>query len=640
MEEAAPPPSWTPDEPAIAAGRLRVLVADSAGTDRFSLGAILRRIEPTIEILEAPNGAVAERLLRERNVDIGFIDRRLPGFDGREVQNWASTSDNRSMFVLVSDRLVPKWSEIATLINAYEVMLKPFNESHVENLLKVFWRLNRSADVLIVDRSRTARKIIRDMLERTRFNFRVDETDTGANALRAVKASAFDIVLVDAGVDGGMGAEAACRVARDAPGSKVVLIGGADMRTSRSALTQFDLSGFILKPFDGAVLESALHDVLKPNQDISDPGYDTWGESLGDQIAMWASLRNPERVRGVIAETSGDLYKSNSLTRMGEFSASLTGRGTGVRDAFHNKKVSDTTEEVHDRSEVLTGAAYKVFTLIYNGLKNGQGNEHAALTEAADIMGVFLTHTADFTPENRLTLEDLGKAYLKVDKELFGGRYHTMFADEFINREIFNTGSVGEWMAHEAAVPQLRLPKRASIHKLERLVQGNLDLLGIGPDFGLKLQSVTRDARFGKTIVRVQLTDGRSSDAALLDNHGILTFRADGTLADYHTPLPSEGTSPIQTQSHVRALAFVNQAKQLGLDRRGGLLSIVRRPDGQLTVESRVMRSEDIYCWIEAFTFEHPEGERREVIVPTIPGNLSGIQPNGVQILTASDLNK
>lgn len=263
MEEAAPQPTWLPDEPAVAAGHLRVLVADSVASDRFALGAILRRIEPTIEILEAPNGAVAERLLRERNVAIGFIDRRLPGFDGREVQNWASTSDNRSMFVLVSDRLVPKWSEIATLINAYEVMLKPFNESHVENLLKVFWRLNRSADVLLVDRSRTARKIIRDMLERTRFNFRVDETDTGANALRAVKASAFDIVLVDAGVDGGMGAEAACRVARDAPGSKVVLIGGADMRTSRSALTQFDLSGFILKPFDGAVLESALHDVLK-----------------------------------------------------------------------------------------------------------------------------------------------------------------------------------------------------------------------------------------------------------------------------------------------------------------------------------------------------------------------------------------
>src|SRR5829696_9041350 len=125
---------------------LRVLVADSVEADRFSLSSILRRIDPLIETLEAANGPQAERVLRERSIDIEFIDRRLPGFDGREVQNWASTSKQRSMFVLVSERLVPKWSEIATLINAYEVMLKPFNESHVENLLKVFWRLNRSAD--------------------------------------------------------------------------------------------------------------------------------------------------------------------------------------------------------------------------------------------------------------------------------------------------------------------------------------------------------------------------------------------------------------------------------------------------------------------------------------------------------------
>src|SRR4030095_2228603 len=154
---------------------------------------------------------------------------------------------------------------------------------------------------------------------------------------------------------------------------------------------------------------------------------------------------------------------------MGEYFAALTGRGTGVRDAFHNKKVSDTTDEVHDRSEVLSGASYKVFTLIYNERKNGQGNEHTALTEAADIMGVFLTHTTDYTPENRMTLEDVAKAYLKVDKELYRGRYRTMFTDEFINREILNVGSVGEWVAHEAAVPNLRLPKRASSHQLERI---------------------------------------------------------------------------------------------------------------------------------------------------------------------------
>jgi hypothetical protein len=130
-------------------------------------------------------------------------------------------------------------------------------------------------------------------------------------------------------------------------------------------------------------------------------GFDTWGESFADQNAMWASLRDPRRVRGVLAETSGNLYTSNSLTRIAEAFAALVGRGTGIRDAFHNKKISDTTDEVHERSEVLTGAAYKVFTLIYSRLKSEQGlDERSALTEAGDIMGVFLTHTTDYTPEN------------------------------------------------------------------------------------------------------------------------------------------------------------------------------------------------------------------------------------------------
>lgn len=239
-----------------------------------------------------------------------------------------------------------------------------------------------------------------------------------------------------------------------------------------------------------------------------------------------------------------------------------------------------------------------------------------------------------------MTLEDVGKAYLKVDKEFYGGRYQTMFATEFIKREIFNADSVREWLAHEAAAPDLRLPRRASDRNVDKMLQANLDLLGIGPDFGLRLQSVTSERRFGQTIVRVQLTEGRGGDAALFDNHGILTFRADGTLADYHSPLPSDEASQMRAQSNVQAPALVNQARRFGLDHRGGMLSIVRRLDGQLTVEARVMRSEGFYCWIEAFTMQHPEGGRREAIVPTVPGNLRGIQPSGVQILTADDLNR
>jgi hypothetical protein len=383
----------------------------------------------------------------------------------------------------------------------------------------------------------------------------------------------------------------------------------------------------------------ALLDVLKPNVDHNDVGFRTWGESFSDQTAMWASLRDPRRVSAVLAETSGNLNTSNSLSSFVEAFGALSGQDASIRNAFNDFKVSTTEDEVHARSEVFTGAAYKVFTLIYNDLRTRQGlDQSAALTQAGDIMGVFLTRSSDYTPELGMTLEDVGKAYLKVDKELFNGRYQSMFADEFINREIFDANSVDQWKAHEAAVPELRLPKQVSEKKLNKMLQANLDKLGIGPEFGLKLQSVTRDRRFGQTIVRVQLTDGRGDDAELFDNAGVLVFRANGTLADYHSPLPEDTASSVQTHTNVQMLSLLNQAKRFGLDRRGGRLAIVRGSNGRLTVEARVMRGEGINSWIEAFTLDHPEGERREIITPTLPRKLSGLQPNGADILTADDL--
>ena len=103
----------------------------------------------------------------------------------------------------------------------------------------------------------------------------------------------------------------------------------------------------------------ALHHALKPNTALGDPGNGSWGESFGDQVAMWASLQDSDRLLKLLADTNGNLNQSNSITRMGEVLAALIGSGTGLRDAFHDKKVSDTDTEVHDRSEVLTGAVYK-----------------------------------------------------------------------------------------------------------------------------------------------------------------------------------------------------------------------------------------------------------------------------------------
>jgi hypothetical protein len=367
-----------------------------------------------------------------------------------------------------------------------------------------------------------------------------------------------------------------------------------------------------------------LHHGLKPHSDVSHPGWRTWSESFSDQIAMWAALRDPSRVESLLA-TTPDFSQSNPLSALGEAFAALVGEGTGLRDAVHDKKVSDTSEETHDRSEVFTGAAYRLFLKVLGGLDRRDGGK-AALMEAGAIMGTFATRAMDFMPENDVTLEDVAKAYLKVDKELYGSKYRQFLVEEFMRREIFDSQSLAAWLAHEAAVPSLRLRNRATDQEIGALIQAKLDALGIGPEFGLALQSVTRDQRFGQTIVRVQLTLGRGANAELLDNHGILTFREGGRLIDYHGPLPAPVPqlpaalrAQEQLNAQMRVRASIAWAKQSGLDRHGVPLTVRRKPDGELTVQARVLRGRGLNEYAEVFSLEKPEGERREVITRAAP---------------------
>src|SRR5262245_26154518 len=370
----------------------------------------------------------------------------------------------------------------------------------------------------------------------------------------------------------------------------------------------------------------ALHRAIKPNADVLHLGYQSWSESFGDQMEMWTSLRDRDRALRLLAEANGDLNRSNALTRIGEALGAMTGEDVSLRDAFHDKKISDTSEEEHARSEVFTGAAYKIFLTIYGGLRAELGDE-GALRKAGEIMGIFLTRANDYMPENQMTLEDVAKAYLKVDKEFFEYRYHAALVDEFTRREIFDALSVPAWWAHEAATPQLWLPPKWPDHKIEQLIQANLEKLGIGTDFGLKLQNVTRSNQLVRgmgpqqAIVRVQLTQGRDDSATPLDNHGVLVFRASGMLADYHAPLPPDNhPSPLPDAfSQAQAMSMIGQANQLRIAQSGAPLAIVRRPDGLLTVEARIMRGAGLKPYMEVFTLDNPLGERREIVIPTLP---------------------
>lgn len=375
----------------------------------------------------------------------------------------------------------------------------------------------------------------------------------------------------------------------------------------------------------------AAHAPLKPNHDFADEGYGVWTESFADQTNMWAQLRDRGRVRALLA--AGSLAESNPLSRIVEAWAAFIPGTTAERDAVNDTTLSDAGDEIHDRSAVLTGAMYRIFVSIFDDQRRGLGDERA-LEIAGDAMGVFLAHTTDHTPENRMTLEDVGKAYLKVDAELFGGRYHDRLVDELEWRGILDADSVGEWAAHEASLPQLRLAYGSGWTRAADLVRRNLDRLGVDPAFGLVVQSVTPDVRFHRTLVRVQLTLGRGAGAVRLDDHGVLVFRADGTLADYQAP------APVDASAQADVASLIDRARRLRLDSHGAPLSIVRDASGALAVEARVLRGDGPNVWVDAYTIDAPHGERREIPSTTEDRDAQArrLRGAGVELIDADEL--
>ncbi len=346
----------------------------------------------------------------------------------------------------------------------------------------------------------------------------------------------------------------------------------------------------------------AIHDVLKPNKGLVDPGYRQWGESFGDQLAMWVSLVDRDRVEALLAETGGDLGRRSALTRMAEAFGTLRGGKEGLRDALNELRVSDTGEGFHERSQVLTGAAYWVFQGIAEAWRKEGKSPADAVREAGKTMGLFLVRSADHTPENSMTLEDVGKALLKVDKEYFSGNYRELWTAELTWREILTSRALEEWQAHEDSLPKLVLPAEASQEEADAMLRGSLEELGIDPPFALRLQSHQRDKK-GRRFLRVGLM--RNGPSATLGNHGILSFRTDGSLMDWLSPLPHALTAGT-------AMELLKKAEDLGLDRLEGALSLVPTEDGGHTVQVvHECRTEgDPHLMVH--TLENPRGARHE----------------------------
>jgi hypothetical protein len=105
--------------------------------------------------------------------------------------------------------------------------------------------------------------------------------------------------------------------------------------------------------------------------DALQPGYwSSWHaqtgglhESFGDLTAIFTMLAQMDQCEAIIAESKANLHNKTFFPAIAEqFGEALYGHSFGLRNADNDLKLSETTEEVHDISQVFTGAVYDILS--------------------------------------------------------------------------------------------------------------------------------------------------------------------------------------------------------------------------------------------------------------------------------------
>lgn len=201
-----------------------------------------------------------------------------------------------------------------------------------------------------------------------------------------------------------------------------------------------------------------LLDALRPDL-WSSVAMEVWSfhESFGDMIAIICAMLSDETITYALNETSNDLSKSNTITRLAEElgiavynmydGAEYGSLNNALRDASINFNYVKPSllptsgrddvliNEPHSFSRVFTSAFWDALVEIYNkNVQNGQANLLAA-KNARDTMASYLIKAAIVAPNNTKFYYSVANAFIAADKAK-GSPYQSQIKTAFQNRGI------------------------------------------------------------------------------------------------------------------------------------------------------------------------------------------------------------
>lgn len=236
-----------------------MLIADASAEIRNAIAAAAAVALPGAQLFEARSGPEALGILRSGTIDIAVVDIAMPLLSGPDLLNEARREGHRPFLLLTSSNVLPNWAMLATELQAYEFLKKPFMPEDLENLFGNFARMRLPTRVLIADAGDQTRQMVRKVIKASRFATEIDETDNGGHALKLTRIQRFDLVLIDSNLNGISGLETACQMQSLHPEMMVVCTMPSNDGGLSQSLKHLGLAHFLKKPFFTRDVDALLH---------------------------------------------------------------------------------------------------------------------------------------------------------------------------------------------------------------------------------------------------------------------------------------------------------------------------------------------------------------------------------------------
>ena len=252
--------------------KIKLLMVDDE--EEFLISSTQALSRRGIEVAMALNGAMALNMLRELEFDVVVLDVKMPGLDGVEVfRRMQKEQPGLPVILLTGHGSIPQAFETSR-DGVYDYVTKPCD---MDTLLKVIQEAAAQAKsqadiasrtdatlisgglirVLIVDDEPDLLESLKNVLQRRKMEVAI--VQNGEEALKFLKESIIEVVVLDVKMPGMDGVEVLQRMKEEFPNIEVILLTGHP--TVESALTGMKHGAFdyVVKPPDVDELTETIY---------------------------------------------------------------------------------------------------------------------------------------------------------------------------------------------------------------------------------------------------------------------------------------------------------------------------------------------------------------------------------------------